>query len=1844
MFGQAPAPSPFGTPGTTPGGASLFGAPAPTFGSPAPAPAFGAPAATPSAGGFGFGSPTPAPSAGFGGFGSTTPAPAPTGFGAFGAPTPAPAFGAPAPSTPFGAPAPAPSGGLFGSTPAPAPAGGLFGGGTTQSTTGFGATAPAPAFGAPAAPTSAFGAPATSAFGAPAPATSGFGATSTFGSSPAPSTGLFGGPRPATTSTFGAPAPAFGAPAPSGGLFGAPAPAPGATTGLFGAPAAGAKPGTLHTPYSDTRISDNNTQITFKSISGMNVPAYNTSSFEELRVADYMAGNKGTQGQNVGTTAFGAQTSTFGSPAPAPAGGLFGAPAPSTFGAPATSAFGSTPATTFGSPAAAPSAFGAPAPAPPGGLFGVPAAAPTTAFGSPAAAPSAFGAPAAPSGGLFGAPAAAPSTGLFGSTPAAPAPSTGFSFGAATPGPATGAFGATPAPATGGLFGSAPAPAPSGGLFGAPAAAPASGGLFGAPAPAQSGGLFGAPAPAPSGGLFGAPAPATGGLFGAPAPAPVGGGLFGAPAPAPTGGLFGAPATAPSTGLFGATAQKPAGGLFGSPAPAGGLFGSTAPAPAFGAAPASSTAYGVSAPGAPVASTSVLVPPSADTLLAHQLAAIETQKKEMAVLEALRGTSPGNRSTSSSGSVIPTSIFQRDAAAVRYRGLAGGGSSSRSGSSYPSLVAPRSTAKVRPRGFGPLASSAALQLTNSQAKIKPMTPSAFIGSATKHLVIKPGALTPKPKIRLLLSDESKNSNRKLERGENKVSQTPLTNEVIRGSVIENDKSKTPLNQTQESSAKAMEKPSPFDVSKIANEEVAFTSPEAVSTTQRISTKEAAKSTSGKKKKTPRGNGESYDYYRTVIGSPQFTEEKTNEVAPQNTSAPILTMDGYVVTPPLSQLSQMTEAELATVSNFAVERVGVGSVAWDGAVDVRGIDLDSILSIEMKDVAVYQKQEETGTKPPEGTKLNRPAVITFHDVYPKGGPESSEEMKKKFDQKLQKHAKGMGAEFIMYDGDNGIWMFRVPHFSRYALVDDSDDEKDEDMTSNMDFESGVDGGSTQSSTEQGKMKKRARLSRIRVPLNDDEEMVEFVNENKMKTHNEEKKYVLETAEAAYKKMASKYVEPGTTYLKKKRSVYADEGETVSEYNTDVPLPLLSPPPQKNFSICDKISSRCGINLNESSSIDYSRRLGKSFRVGWKPDGSLLLPIQNGKIAKARPLIEPGTSSLSLLSVHRENSIRIDTDGEIPTFCIPSLSESNAKSRLLNTTKFYTKVCEQISIQERDQNVVTIVGRAFALIQILFLGSICHDEKSRDFTRWLKDLSQRSGKLNISSDPLLSIFDALSSGNLREASLVARKEGYFSLSSIIANASIQSTSELEAQMHSWIESGSEQYMPIHLYRIFSLMCGDLSLEENLYEKSGPTYQHTLDWKRRLTMLDKCKNASSQSDTQLFDLIEKYNLDVKQGSAPPPNAWYIDSHEPGHIDKDKDQICVLYRLMRLFCDESMGYDSNVKLSYIISPLGHTSHIHEVSNSFHLASILSSLELRSCTGLSESEECKLLESYALSLVDSGHWEWAVYVILCTFNTNGVSKETSKWKKVTAIEIICRNFSDSPDSNKRREFLETEISIPEHWFDTALSYQSIESIHKNMFKMTSESSSSPQLQKIFENMILPEAFFDADRKKCKDLLSYLESTQDEEDSGTTGFGGLLLEYLRLSQLVLDLSYGTSESSEIDFQELVAKSEAIVSAIPKMRIDSGIGHENSILPSSVVLSEFESAVRSLIVQLNVLKGGGSILENQNAYDKTETKVLKIMSKLVYELASNDTELSIVNTKESSSLLRGKCGIGVTISS
>lgn len=1802
MFGQQS--SPFGAPASTPFGSSTQ---TPAFGQ-APTTPFGSPsAAAPSS--FGFGSSSTQPSS-FGGFGTQAPASQPSAFGSsttsnvFGQSAPAPAFGG------FGStPAPAPSTGLFGSSSmsgapastglfgAPAPSGGLFGSSAPVSM-GFGSPAPAPAFGG----SSAFGTSSTSsAFGA-STATQGFGA-------PAPSGGgLFGAPALAAPAFGAAPAaPAFGS---SQGTIG---------SAMFGAtPAAGAQ-GTASVPFQVTRKQDGTSHINFQSITAM--PQYENKSFEELRFEDYMSGNKGS-GATSGSTAFGQSTSTgFGAPA-ASSGGLFGSPAP----APTSGGL-------FGAPAPAPSGFGSAAPAPSSGF----------SFGSPA-----------PSGGLFGSQAPAPSGGLFG----APAPATGGLFGSASaPAPSFGGFGAAKPPATGGLFGS-PAPATGGGLFGAPAPAPTAFGST-APAPTTSGFSFGStPAPAPAGGLFGAstaPAPATSGFSfgGAPAPAPSSG-LFGnAPAPSTSSGLFGGSTPAPSSGgLFGST-PAPAtssGGLFGGssfsfapapPASSGGLFGSAAPAPSGGFFGASTSSQqggllsSTSASTASAATNTILIPPSSETLLAQQMAAIETQSKDLAVLEAWRqGSSSSQQSKQKSltGTSLGQSNYSSDSFASKYRGT-----SMAIGSPYSTYKSSgvKSVTKIRPRGFGPTPTKSSLaSLGTSSPGL--LSPNAYLGSATKQLVINPDAYSHKPKVRLLLTDDS--SSVKDNKG-----------------VIRDSPSQKMMQVPSPSSGKM-----PLEESHITPDKIKFTSPG----TARHQSVESKTDSFGKYPVLSPETEESYDFYQKVIGSNRPSSVSKTSVSgsarkEKKTSAPTLTKAGYTSFPSMETLSKMSEADLAAVPNFVVERIGVGSVAWDGAVDVRDVNLDSVVTIENKAVEVYHKEEELGTKPSVGTKLNRPAVITLHGVYSKNGPNATSEEKEKFDLKIARKTKEMGAELIMIDSDEGIWKIKVMHFSRYALDDDSDDDVDDLVEivaegTAKDFESGVRGGRTQEYMDPSWIELEGTktggvqgFSRIIVPENDEEVMEESKNLlfKQPKVH-----LNMNAADDAYSKISGgkvRWAEPEYDETTQK-SMYTNEGTCSTVYARNKVVCSISDHSQiSNVNFCAHVAAKCDISRPTSSATDFGMRLGRSFRVGWRFDGSFIHPAtlesksknQTKQLNFSRPVIAENELSGKddLLSIHLKYSSLTSDDLDSPIFSLSRNSEHAIQAAMREYSEY---LLGKIVPGDAVENTWKVATEAFSLISVLFCRIVGQDmdelyRREQAFGIWLKDLCSNAVNNDVIAakqdhDLLMAVFHALSSGNNSKASNIAQEGGFHMLAAITANSNISARSCLKAQIEAWKASGAFHHIPSELLRIKYVLTYDLSLEETLYQESKASVTLNSGWKHRFASLFQSILYESMlpSTSRIIVALNKYKSDVERGVAPPFHPWFI-ANESQSIYNDQ---CVLIRILDAFEANETG-GGHISVSEIVNPNGHTPNHFDTSMSFHLASILSALNV--CDYFSDCEEQSLLDSYVFQLLSVGMWDWAVYVSLCTFKKNELCPHVIRHKVAMAKRIINCQYpvSIGADAKEKRTFLEDIIKIPSSWFDDSLATYCVSTFNvKGFFEFSARSSMEDAL-KVYEEYILADYLFEGDRKTCDLLSQVLQS--GEHKSSSLSLSRVVRDYLLLLGDVGN--YLSGDQAEYTSSNLLSRLQML--QLDLLKLESNCHQMSSwksffgfpVTPRPVVLKELLKSLSYIMVQIE------GHYELQQSNQSSTTGIVPALSALNENFQFEKSDL------DCKALLRAKFPLTVTSS-
>ncbi|XP_012944343.1 nuclear pore complex protein Nup98-Nup96 [Aplysia californica] len=159
---------------------------------------------------------------------------------------------------------------------------------------------------------------------------------------------------------------------------------------------------------------------------------------------------------------------------------------------------------------------------------------------------------------------------------------------------------------------------------------------------------------------------------------------------------------------------------------------------------------------------------------------------------------------------------------------------------------------------------------------------------------------------------------------------------------------------------------------------------------------------------------------------------------------VLTRPGYYTIPSLDEMIDlMDENGNVFVEDFTVGRVGFGNVFFPGTTNVAGMNLDDTVHFRRKEVVVYPDDDK---KPPLGEGLNKKAEVTLDCVWPTDKstrtPIKSPERLKvlSYADKIEETTAKIGAKFIDYRPETGSWVFQVNHFSKYGLLDDSDEDE------------------------------------------------------------------------------------------------------------------------------------------------------------------------------------------------------------------------------------------------------------------------------------------------------------------------------------------------------------------------------------------------------------------------------------------------------------------------------------------------------------------------------------------------------------------------------------------------------------------------------------------------------------------------------------------------------------------------------------------------------------------------------------------------------------------------------------
>ncbi|KAL3812968.1 hypothetical protein ACJIZ3_014236 [Penstemon smallii] len=140
---------------------------------------------------------------------------------------------------------------------------------------------------------------------------------------------------------------------------------------------------------------------------------------------------------------------------------------------------------------------------------------------------------------------------------------------------------------------------------------------------------------------------------------------------------------------------------------------------------------------------------------------------------------------------------------------------------------------------------------------------------------------------------------------------------------------------------------------------------------------------------------------------------------------------YYTEPSIEELEAMEKTEpgfCSHVKNFVIGRKDRGSIKFLGEIDIRKLDLESIVQFNDREVTVYADNTKM---PPVGQGLNSPAEVTLLNVKcisKKTGKQYTDgPMVQRYKTMLISKATELGVEFVSYDPVLGEWKFRVKHF-------------------------------------------------------------------------------------------------------------------------------------------------------------------------------------------------------------------------------------------------------------------------------------------------------------------------------------------------------------------------------------------------------------------------------------------------------------------------------------------------------------------------------------------------------------------------------------------------------------------------------------------------------------------------------------------------------------------------------------------------------------------------------------------------------------------------------------------------
>lgn len=912
-------------------------------------------------------------------------------------------------------------------------------------------------------------------------------------------------------------------------------------------------------------------------------------------------------------------------------------------------------------------------------------------------------------------------------------------------------------------------------------------------------------------------------------------------------------------------------------------------------------------------------------------------------------------------------------------------------------------------------------------------------------------------------------------------------------------------------------------------------------------------------------------------SPQKSSpcKKRRTIFPQlDDSFPILRSTDYYIEPSLKELAAielLNPGYCGRVRDFTIGRVGYGSVKFFGETDVRCLDLEEIVKFHRHEVVVY---EDESAKPPVGQGLNKSAVVTLVLKLRKLGFEGGWYCR--VVDKLRVNSERQGAEFISFDLLNGEWKFSVLHFSRFGLSED--DEEDIVMDDADAGEDSVemnggnvvgdgdsddnDGGDLSHSLPAHLGLDPVRMKEMKMlmfPVDDDgDENSDGIRYREKQGFYREQSPLLNSGlRMSYKPSPPPPRKTPVALLEYKSSNLNAPGTLVlSQQNKGQPLRVGK---LEGFKLDSEHETPVS-GYHSRNIVDAGLFMGRSFRVGWGPNGVLIhsgVPVgssdRQGILSSVITLEKVAIDKVtrdemnevkkeaadllfdSPLDLHKSVNHKIQ-DMEVGSLKL-SLQKVVCDCLILpDICRRYIEVVEkQLEVPGLSASVrVSLMHQVMVweLIKVLFSerensgrSQFLEDDREEDmmqdgkpsppeiesealplvrraeFSYWLQEsvyhrVQEDVSCLNESSE-LEHIFLLLTGRQLDAAVELAASRGDVRLACLLSEAGGSMVNRADIAQQ------------LDLWRINGMDFNFIEKDRvRLYELLSGNIHSALvgdqiDWKRFLGLLIWYELPPG---TALPAVFHTYQHLLTEGKAPYPVPVYIDegpAEETVNVATE-GRFDLAYYLMLLHASENGKFD---ELKSMFSAFASTNDPLDYHMIWHQRAILEAI------GAFSSSDLHILDmAYVSQLLCLGKCHWAIYVVL-----HMPFHEDFPHLHSTVIREILFQYCDTWSiQEEQRKFIE-DLGVPSQWLHEAMAvYFQYYGDPAKALEHYIQCESWQKAHSIFINSVVHSLFLSAKDSEIWRLATSMEDHKLEIDDWDLGAGIYISFYLLRSSLQED--------------------------------------------------------------------------------------------------------------------------------